>query len=97
LDKAVSHAYRAFFDQADFMSITLRKKISSIFSPYSNSALNNIVPDYYRVIRPELEKINVGISDILNKKDISKNNEILDEVNQYKNTLVSGYKSNKFN
>jgi len=31
LDKAVSHAYRAFFDQADFMSITLRKKLVVFF------------------------------------------------------------------
>jgi hypothetical protein len=88
LDKALGHTYRAFFDIADFISsMILRKKIREILAPYSTSAIQAVIPDYYSTIRPRLEDTSKEIAKIRGSKDIAKGNNILNEVIEYESAI----------
>jgi hypothetical protein len=82
LDKALGHLYRAFFDVADWMSINLRVRISSVLEPYSNECIQSVMPDYYKTIRPGIEALGIDIARIRGAKDIGES-DILKEVEEY--------------
>ncbi len=87
LDAALGHEYRAFFDVCDWLSVQLRKKIRKTLEPYSATALNSAVPDYYREVRPQLEQIILEIAAVRGAKDIAAKSDILDEVGRYNAVL----------
>ena len=70
LDMALSHVYRAAFDLLDYISICLRDKFLDEIDGISTEALNEVFPEYYQKIRPDIEKASTDISDIRSKKDI---------------------------
>lgn len=86
LNKAIGHLYRAFFDTADWCAILLREEILGAVGPYSNECLNSVTPEYYRNIRPSLEKICNDIAGIRNDKDIS-GPRLLERVINYKQII----------
>jgi hypothetical protein len=86
VDKALGHVYRAFFDTADWLALRIREKIQLTMGAYSHECICSVAPEYYQGIRPELEKIRKGISEIRMSKDVS-NRDILVEVETY-NTLI---------
>ena len=69
--KAIGHLCRAFYDVSDMLSINLRNKISELLYSYTSDEIRAALPDYYSVIRPEIEEINKDISAMRNKKGIS--------------------------
>jgi hypothetical protein len=87
LHKALGHEYRAFFDAADWLSISIRDKIIQSMAPYSNSCINSVFPEYYHDIRPRIERVSKEIAKIRVAKDISRNNDILSEVGKYQNEI----------
>lgn len=87
LSKALGHEYRSFFDTADWLSMRLREKTINLLMPYTNQNISAICPEYYRAIRPRLEKINVEIAKIREEKDVA-NEHILLGVKAYKNEIV---------
>lgn len=71
LDKAFGHVYRAGFDALDWLSIVLRRKINRELSPYSTSAIQASLPEYYGVMRPAIEgRIAGRIAEVRASKDI---------------------------
>jgi hypothetical protein len=88
LQKALGHAYRAFFDIADWLGLRIREKFIVLFSPYSNSTISEVAPQYYKTIRPQIEKISSRIAAIREKKDIDRNEDaVLQEVQDYKTVI----------
>ncbi|MFA6102258.1 MAG: hypothetical protein WCV67_16490 [Victivallaceae bacterium] len=83
LDKALGHEYRAFFDTADWFSITLREKIINSLAPYSISCIKEVLPDYYSRDRAAIDKICKDIAKIRDSKDVDRKNEVLREVTDY--------------
>lgn len=82
LDKAIGHAYRAYFDTADWFSIIIRERIIEILVPYSRKTILAVIPNYYSEIRPKIDIISINIADMRAKKDIA-NIQILDIVEKY--------------
>ncbi len=84
MKKAVGHAYRAFFDTADWLSYICRKKIRMILG---NRTANDIVTQYprYHILKKDLITIPKRIADIRQNKDVSDNvDELIKEVEDYK-------------
>jgi hypothetical protein len=93
LDKAVGHLYRAFFDVADWIGLTLRERLQTELEPYSTEAIHALLPEYYAEIRPVLTQFVSDIANIRGSKDIGKNELIMD-VKRYVDiirTLVGFY------
>jgi hypothetical protein len=63
-----SHLCRAFFDIADACSIDIRQQIIDDLSIYSNEVINLVLPEYYSVWRPEIEKLSQKIGSYRQKK-----------------------------
>jgi len=87
--KAFSHLYRAFFDVADWAGIILREHIIATFKPFSPEAISEVFPEYYKKIRPQLEKINTDIARFRERKDIGREENVLPEVERYNSVLQS--------
>ena len=86
-DKAIGHEYRAFFDAADWVSVRLREIITDRLKPFSQECISAVLPDYYKQLRPQVEKICREIARIRGDKDIAKGNNVLDEVCEYQETI----------
>ncbi|HOC94074.1 MAG TPA: hypothetical protein PKH33_17125 [bacterium] len=86
LDKACGHAYRAFFDTADWFSIIIREKIIEILNPYSRTAIIAAIPSYYSEIRPNIDALSAEVANLRLKKDVA-NNQMLASVQKYAATI----------
>jgi Mg2+ and Co2+ transporter CorA len=87
MNKAVGHAYRAFFDTADWLSYICRQKIRQLLTGKTYDEIVSKYPDYPQVKKLLLEAA-TSIAKIRENKDISDNvNELVKEVNQYKTLL----------
>lgn len=87
MNKAVGHAYRAFFDTADWLSYICRQKIRQLLTGKTYDEIVSKYPDYPQVKKLLLEAA-TSIAKIRENKDISDNvNELAKEVNQYKTLL----------
>ncbi len=83
-EKVIGHLYRAFFDAADWLGVTIKESILDIINPHSNECIKSVIPTYYTITKPRIIKISTEISDIRTRKDIGKSgNSLLDEVSQY--------------
>jgi hypothetical protein len=82
LDKALGHLYRTFFDVADWICISIKIRLAGVLEPYSNEALQSVMPDYYTTVRPGIEALTIAIARIRNAKDIG-DADILREVEEY--------------
>lgn len=87
LNKAISHAIRDFYDQAEFIGLNLREKIQNIFSSYSNEVIAIAFPKYYKIISPKLEKINRKLSKIRQEKDSAKLNKDINKIKSCKEAI----------
>jgi len=83
LGKALSHEYRAFFDTADYLSISLRKKITEELRPFSSDTIKTVLVDYYSTYRPRIDRITKEIANLRESKDIGKTDELLPSVERY--------------
>ena len=87
MNKAVGHAYRAFFDTADWLSYICRQKIRQLLTGKTYDEIVSKYPDYPQVKKLLLEAA-TSIAKIRENKDISDNvSELVKEVNQYKTLL----------
>ena len=94
-EKLNSHIERAFFDVCDMASINLRNMIIDNLEKYDSSVISEVLPDYYKKTKSEIEEIRhriVGYRkdkgqyepvDLLisYKKDIDRLREINEEIN----------------
>lgn len=87
MNKAVGHAYRAFFDTADWLSYICRQKIRQMLDGKTYDEIVLQYPSY-----PDAKKLLLeapaSIAKIRENKDISDNaNELVKEVSEYKTIL----------
>ncbi len=87
LRKAIGHEFRAFFDAADWLQISLREKTLQMLAGYSNECITAVFPDYYHTIRPRLEQIAQQVATIRTNKDITKH-ETLDLIREYRKIVT---------
>jgi hypothetical protein len=86
LDKALGHAYRAFFDVADWSSVIIREKVLNVLKPFPPEAIASGLPTYYAEIRPRIEDLSLEIANIRNSKDIG-GDDVLEEVRKYQGVV----------
>lgn len=70
--KAISHVYRAFFDTADWLSMSLRDAIEDALEPFSSESIIAVIPEYYSDVKPRLIHNNERIASFRARKDIGK-------------------------
>ena len=87
LEKALGHEYRAFFDSADWLSVTLRERISKMVHPYGTSCLDHVLEDYSSKTKIRITAICRKIAARRNGKDISQEGKLLKDVHRYKEIL----------
>lgn len=96
MKKAVGHAYRAFFDTADWLSYICRKKIREILQGKTYNEIVKIYPEYEK-LKKRLNELPVAIAKIRQNKDVSDNeNELVREVEGYReilDELLEAYKN----
>ena len=78
-----NHIYRVGFDCLDMSSIILMKKISDELHGFSNDAITQIIPEYYKEIRPYTEDIRRKIAEWRKSKDVGDINNIKDFIEYY--------------
>lgn len=86
LSKATGHIFRAFFDCADVLSISLREKLSRQLKKFSYSQIISIWPEYESE-RLKLVDMPKKIASMRQKKDIAKDEDIVQMVNEYKKNI----------
>ncbi|MEA1950851.1 MAG: hypothetical protein U9N87_05670, partial [Planctomycetota bacterium] len=75
--KAVGHAYRAFFDAADWLGMVLREAITATLYQYAPECISAAIPDYYATMKPRIEDICGEIAQIRDDKDIGRSSQTL--------------------
>ena len=82
--KAVGHAYRAFFDTADFLSYVCRRKIRELLQGKSREEIIQKYPQY-EDSRRLLNELPEKIAKIRENKDVSDDEcELVKEVEEYR-------------
>jgi len=84
LERALGHVYRSFFDVADWVNLGIKTEVTELMKGYSSECIAKEFPIYYQEIRPTLERMCIEIAKIRGEKDISKNAEIIPEVEKYR-------------
>lgn len=74
LNKSFGHVYRAGYDTIDFLALTIKGLIFETIKGYKSKHITVAIPDYYPVIRPDIEDINKNIAKFRAQKDVSENN-----------------------
>jgi chromosome segregation ATPase len=83
-DKAIGHLYRAFFDVADWLGLTIKEKILELATPYDADVIQDVMPEYYRDVRPRIEGLIQEVADIRSDKDIGQTNtSLIKQVDEY--------------
>ncbi|MHA1684182.1 MAG: hypothetical protein ACTSUE_24815 [Promethearchaeota archaeon] len=70
LDKLYGHIYRAGYDVLDYMGINIRDLIQKKMRFYSNSAKNQVFPEYHKEIVPKIYIISNKIAKLRMRKDV---------------------------
>lgn len=96
-DKAIGHEYRAFFDAADWLSVSIRERIMEMLDIYSHECIEAVIPEYYPKLRPSVDRCCHEIARIRGAKDVARNsdieakvgksNEAIAEVNEYRQVI----------
>jgi len=76
LDKALGHVYRSFFDAADWFCINIREFVTATLSSFSVAAITSAFPQYYEVIRPEVDRATRKIAELRKAKDVTRRNTV---------------------
>lgn len=94
LDKCFSHVYRAGYDTADFLALTIKDQITNVLEKYSPEDIKSAIPEYYSIIKPAIIEINSAIADFRSKKDVAnlKPSHLINYIAEIK-TLVNHYKT----
>lgn len=96
MKKAVGHAYRAFFDTADFLTYVCRKKIRNLLNNRDYDEIVKQYPDYPNV-KQMLINVPFEIAEIRKNKDVSVDDRaLINEVEEYRkiiDKLLSAYKA----
>jgi hypothetical protein len=87
-DKAIGHEYRAFFDAADWLSVSIRKRIMETLDVYSHECIEAVIPEYYPILRSRVDQCCREIAAIRGAKDVASNLDIEAKVGKGKEAIV---------
>lgn len=87
IKKAFGHEYRAFFDTADWFTFICRKYIREELSFGAKKKQYTNKYDDYEQVKQLINEIPFLIAEYREKKDVSSQNNILEEVLRYKSTM----------
>lgn len=87
LSKAKGHIFRAFFDCADILGITLREALSKNLKDFSYSKIISVWPEYENV-RIKLVNMPNEFAKMRGEKDIAKGDQIVEMVHKYQNLIT---------
>lgn len=62
LNHAASHIGRAFFDAAEWLTISLRERTMRVLGKYPADVIAKVLPEYYSVIRPRIDALTRDIA-----------------------------------
>ena len=83
LDKALGHIYRACYDALDWLSINITQDVKEDLRSFSHEAIREVIPTYYKEIRPALPRYERRITALRTEKDIASiNDDALSEYTQ---------------
>ena len=86
IKKALGHEYRAFFDTSDWLTFTCRKYIREELS--HKSIRDKYIKEYdYESAKIFINELPFKISKFREQKDVSNENPMIDEVNDYKKVM----------
>ena len=71
LNKTLGHLYRAFFDVADWVAMNLREAVQTEYAGFSHECIQSVIPDYYKDLRPAVDKACKEIAAVRDGKDVS--------------------------
>ena len=83
LDKALGHAYRAFFDAADWLGMVYRERMRIILSGYSAETINDVLNDFAATVQPRIERISLEIAALRGEKDIGNKKKLIGGADKY--------------
>jgi len=95
IDKAIGHVYRAFFDSADWLGVSLRENILETLSYYDNECISAVIPEYYTQVRGDIHDITLAIAAIRDSKDIGNAISLIEEVAKYRAKIDALLEYNK--
>ena len=95
IDKAIGHVYRAFFDSADWLAVSLRENILETLEGYGNDCISAVMPRYYTHIRGDIHDITLEIAAIRDSKDIGESVSLIEEVAKYRSKIDALLEYNK--
>jgi hypothetical protein len=76
LDKAFGHIYRTAYDALDWVALTIRERMAKDINSVSLDALEAVMPEYFREIKPNLERIiRNDVTRLRSEKDVAGNSE----------------------
>ncbi len=87
-DKAIGHEYRAFFDAADWLSVSIRKRIIETLDVYSPECIAAVIPEYYTKLRPSIDQSCREIAGIRGAKDVARNSDIEAKVGKSNEAII---------
>jgi len=74
IEKCYGHIYRAGYDTFDMLCITLRFEISKIMAQFSNDTIKTVFPEYFKIVRIDLHKLDKAIANVKMEKDVGNPN-----------------------
>ena len=79
LASSIKHVTTAFFDIADWLTMLIRLMVDTELREYDSETIKTVLPDYYSVIRPEIDHLSNAISELRKNKTY----ENTDDVEKY--------------
>lgn len=96
LTSAISHLQRAYSDCIEWLLLSVKDEFLNVLKPYSKEQIDIAFPEYYKEIRPSIEKITTMINDYKINKSVEKATDselILEESTNLSNTLSEQFVS----
>lgn len=94
LEKCFGHVYRAGYDTADYLALTIKDQITDNLEEYTPEDIKSAIPQYYSIIKPAILEVNNSITDFRTKKDVANldPSHLISYIAEIK-TLVTHYKT----
>jgi len=83
LDKALGHAYRAFFDVADWLGVLLREKALAPLNGRTTECIQAVMPEYFTSWRRTLDDAAERLVEVRSAKDVGDGGALIQEVDRY--------------
>lgn len=67
---AIGHLQRTYSDSVEWMLVNVKEEYINVLNQYTNEQIQAVFPEYYTIIRPELEEIGNIVDKYKNGKSV---------------------------